>query len=133
MADVTKKTTVERKRRKSVNERQGNLTFPEIPGYHCRLVLMDDPNKVGRVTHFENNLAYTTVTPEEVGESGENGSVVTRPAGGGRKFILMKTPIEEYNEGQKEKAEQIDETLRSRTRKNTKGDHTNFSQTIETN
>lgn len=118
-----------RKRRKLLT-RTSNLTFPEIPGYVTRLVLVDDPKMIGRVSQFEEDLAYTPVHPSEVGlDSSE--STVTRPAGGGKTFLLMKTPVEEYNAAKLEKRKMNETKTKKETETRVDGQFGSFSQTIE--
>lgn len=107
----TREVTEFRPKRKSLTD-GGPLKVPQIPGFVLRWVLMDDPNKIGRIQDFEDNLAYTKVTYGELPGSesrtvdpSQLGTTITKPAGGGRTFMLMKTPQEEYDYGIQEKAE----------------------------
>lgn len=120
-----------KKTRKKTLEYKGPLAVAPIPGYHLRWVEMDNENKVGRVSDFENDLAYETVKPEEIGEDSK-GSTVTRASGakGSTKMILMKTPIEEFNRGVEEKAALLKLDFEKRIQKKDVNDLTSFNSSI---
>lgn len=124
-------STSTRKRRKNIVE-TGPLNFKKIPGYHTHLVLMDDPKQIGRVTRLQEDLAYDPVKPEEIGIDSTE-SIVTCPAGQGMNYILMKTPLEEYEKGQKE-LEDYTKSLTDERMKNsnTPGETTISSTTYST-
>jgi hypothetical protein len=121
--------TVGLRKRKKITSKQDLLYVPPIPGMHLRWVLADDANMIGRITYFEEELAYTKVTNSEIGREGDG--IVTNPAGGGKTYILMKTPIEEFEWAQKIKSEENQARVE---RRNIQGanEFADLKQTIET-
>lgn len=97
----------------------GRLKFPEIPGYHLFVAAIDDPNLPNEYERVE-DIGYKPVTAEEIGyhKRGlrplQEGSHVYVNLGKGVKGILMKLPIEYYEQDNADFAKHNNDLLFSR-------------------
>lgn len=100
-------------------ENPGRLKFPEIPGYHLFVAAIDDPNLPNEYERAE-DLGYVPVKAEEIGyhKRGlrplKEGDFVYVNLGKNVKGILMKLPIEWYEQDIADTAKYNNEMLFSR-------------------
>lgn len=101
----------QRKERTPVNGERDILTVKgKDPNYEYRFVI----DRPGRIQRFLDG-GWEVVTEDlEVGQkavdtpSGKVGSAVTKHAGGGQTYILMRIPKEWYDEDQQAKQDKVD-------------------------
>jgi hypothetical protein len=100
-------------------ENPGRLKFPEIPGYHSFVAAIDDPNLPNEYERAE-DVGYTPVKAEEIGyhKRGlrplKEGDFVYVNLGKNVKGILMKLPIELYEQDIADSIKHNNEVLFSR-------------------
>lgn len=83
------------------------------PDYHYRWVI-DDPDRVAKFKEAWYEVVERTddlrVGDRKVDTSAGTSSVVATRAGGGKKYVLMRLPKELYEEDQRAKQRQIDDS-----------------------
>lgn len=104
------KTLKPRRRKKDFSNKGplGGVRPDAIPGYHIRWILVDHPDKPNRFAEVCHNNDYEPVKPAEIGERDINGELiegdtVTRANKGHGKMMLVKIPLEFYEQDLKEK------------------------------
>lgn len=111
------------RRRKRVFQDVGPLGgIDEIPGYRLYWALEGDarkPNRVQRLTHEDD---YELVSPSELGLTDNQGNPlegtsVTREDMGGRRFYLLKKPMEFHLEDTEEKVRRNMATVKGNAEK----------------
>lgn len=98
-----------KKPRKPLTEGTGPLSCQPIPGYHLRWVAINDPRDPMSM-QWADGQNYVKVAPEEQGlalsdrssDPSHSGSDIRRTGRDGITSILMKQPIEDYEDAIKE-------------------------------
>ncbi len=111
-------------------ERQSEFDV-KIPGKVTRWVIVDDARKPERFNNMENKFGYVTVSPAEAGRIDDGSGLLTMPAGDGRTYVCMSTPVEEYEIGLKEKRAKTDAAKTEMFRDHVPGSTSSLTDTFE--
>lgn len=111
-------------------ENPGRLKFPEIPGFKTAVFAMDDPNMSNELIRAE-ETGYEPVLAQEIGYDKlsirplKKDSHVIVNLGQGVSGMLMKLPVEWYNEDLEE-VRKYNNSVLDRKVKNNKSDDKNL-------
>lgn len=105
MARPTNANRAQGRPERTTHEITSVLTAPKIPGYHCRFENDIDDNIQKKL-----DMGYEIVERDEqigdrrAGEDSSLGKITERNVGGGIKAVLLRIPIDMYEQRQRAKA-----------------------------